>query len=417
MDDRNVAEPGRFEARAFGKDALVYSAGYGFIILFGFLYTLIIPKYLSMENYGYWQLFMLYSAYVGILHLGFNDGILVRWAGKGLNQMGGEIKIALRFLILEQLAVIIPLGLLTCFLLPPPFQWIGATLLIYAFIFNLATFFIFTLQATMQFRLLTVLEVARGFFFLASVFILFVSQNFEYQYVIVAWTVAYLLLMFTFAVQYRHYLRGDHSSISSVTAVGKKNINIGVFILLGNFVFVVFCTLDRLLVSSFFTIEQFAVYAFAMTMTQIAAVLIKAIADVLFPHLSMAAPEQQTRVYQMGKRVLILCWAALLGVFFPLAALIDLYLPQYSGSLPIMKILLGTVGFSSLILILQVNYYRLYRKQRQYFLGDNRSCSRNSAGAGSHKNAGHFGKCGNSYTDKFLCMVYHKWISLEFRDR
>jgi O-antigen/teichoic acid export membrane protein len=140
------------------------------------------------------------------------------------------------------------------------------------------------------------------------------------------------------------------------------------FILLGNFVFLLFWSLDRLLVSSFFAIEQFAVYAFAMTVVNIAFIFIKAVADVLFSHLSAAAPEQRTGVYQVSKRVLILCWAAFLGVYFPLTALIEFYLPHYTGSLPIIKILMGTVGLSSLILMLHVNYYRLYRKQRQYFL-------------------------------------------------
>jgi len=65
--------------------------------------------------------------------------------------------------------------------------------------------------------------------------------------------------------------------------------------------------------------------------------------------------------------VLILCWAVSIDAYFPLAALIQFYLPHYTGSLPIVKIVLGTMGLSSLILILHVNYYRLYRKQRQYF--------------------------------------------------
>lgn len=368
MDQKQSEANGQFEIHAFGKDILIYSLGNGLLLLFVFIQALIIPKYLSVAEYGYWQLFILYTTYVGILHLGFLDGILVRWAGKDLNQIGGEIKPALRFLVLEQLVVTIPLGLVTYFLLQPPLQWIGLMVCIYAFIANLATFFMFTTQATRQFRLLTVLNVGRGFAFLALIVLIFASGYLEYHYVIIAWLAASLLFMFAFAVRYRRYLRGGHSPVPSLTAFGKKNINVGMFILLGNFVFVVFWTLDRLLVSSFFAIEQFAVYAFAMAVAQIAFTFIKAVADVLFPHLSAAAPEQRTRAYQLGKRLLILCWAVFLGAYFPLAALIQFYLPHYTGSLPIIKVLMGTVGFSSLILILHVNYYWLYQKQRQYFL-------------------------------------------------
>jgi O-antigen/teichoic acid export membrane protein len=368
MDDRSVVEAGRFKARAFGKDALVYSVGNGLLLIFGFIQTLIIPKYLTVAGYGYWQLFMLYSIYVGILHLGFNDGILVRWAGKDLSQIGGKIKTAFRFLFLQQLAVVILLGLITYFLIQPPLQWIGLMIFIYAFIMNLATLFQFTTQAIRQFKLLTTLEVMRGFIFLALVVFLFISGYLEYQYIIIAWIAAYVLLMFALALRYRRYLLGDQSPTPSLAATGKRTINIGIFILLGNFVFYIFWSLDRLLVSCFFTIEQFAIYAFAMAVAQIAFVFVKALGDVLFPHLSAAALEQHASAYQVGKRILIFCWAAFLVTYFPLTALIEFYLPHYMDSVPIIKILMGTVGLTSLIFILHVNYYRLYRKQRQYFL-------------------------------------------------
>ncbi|MCJ7654168.1 MAG: hypothetical protein MUO97_02515, partial [Dehalococcoidia bacterium] len=178
---------------------MISSAGNGLLLLFVFIQALIIPKYLSVAEYGYWQLFILYTTYVGILHLGFLDGILVRWAGKDLNQIGGEIKPALRFLVLEQLVVTIPLGLVTYFLLQPPLQWIGLMVCIYAFIANLVTFFMFTTQATRQFRLLTVLNVGRGFAFLALIVLIFVSGHLEYQYVIIAGLATYLLFMFALA--------------------------------------------------------------------------------------------------------------------------------------------------------------------------------------------------------------------------
>jgi O-antigen/teichoic acid export membrane protein len=158
-DSRQITKSDGLKARAFGKDALIYAMGNGILLLFGFLQFLLIPKYLTIEDYGYWQLFMLYGGYVDILSLGFLDGVLVRWAGKDLAQIGGELKPALRFLILQQLAVIIPVGLMTCLLLPPALQWIGFMIFIFAFISNVATLFLFAMQATRRFRLLTAIVV------------------------------------------------------------------------------------------------------------------------------------------------------------------------------------------------------------------------------------------------------------------
>lgn len=367
MDDRNTVNAGRFKVQTFGKDVLVYAAGNGLLLVFGFVQSLIIPKYLPVEGYGYWQLFNLYGTYVGVLHLGLLDGLLVRWAGKDLNQIDGEIKPAIRFLVLEQLVIIIPLGLIAYFLLRPPLQWIGLMLFAYALISNLSYLFIFATQAIRKFRLLTLLTVARGLIFLISIVFLFISGHLEYQYVIVVSLASWFIFMFALAVHYRRYLCGDHYSVLSLASFGKNNIDTGILILLGNYIFGIFSTLDGLLVSSFFTIEQFAVYAFAMAVPSLAFTFIRAIAEVLFAHLAVAATDQRTRAYQLGKRVLVLCWAVSLCAYFPLAKFIQFYLPHYADSLLIIKIMMGTLGLSSLIFILQVNYYRLYRKQRQYF--------------------------------------------------
>jgi len=94
-----------FDLRTFSGDVAIFSLGNILLLVFGFIHTLIIPKYLSVEGYGYWQLFMLYGSYGGILHLGFIDGILVRWAGKKLPEIGSEIHIAFKFLLLELVAL------------------------------------------------------------------------------------------------------------------------------------------------------------------------------------------------------------------------------------------------------------------------------------------------------------------------
>jgi O-antigen/teichoic acid export membrane protein len=357
-----------FNLRTFGKDTLIYTAGQGLLLVFGFVQVLIIPKYLSVEGYGYWQLFTLYASYVGILHFGFIDGILVRWAGKELNQVGGEIKTAFRFLLLEQLIVIIPLALLFYFLLQPPFQWIGLMILPYAFIINLATFFMFTTQAIRKFKLLTAVNVGKGGVFLLLIILLFTFGYLDYQHVIFASLAAFTLALFALAFWFRKYLWGEMPSVSSLKAYGKENISIGIFVLLGNFVVVLFMTIDRLMVSSFFPIEQFAIYAFALMIAMVAYTFVGAISQVFFPNLSAMTTELRTRAYQLGKPAIILAWAGVLAVYFPVTRLIEFYLPHYTASLPIMQILLCTVGFGSLIQILHVNYYKVYRKQRQYFL-------------------------------------------------
>jgi O-antigen/teichoic acid export membrane protein len=312
---------------------------------------------------------MLYGAYVGILHFGFIDGILVRWAGKELVEVGNEIKTAFRFLLLEQIIIIALLALLFYFLFNPLFKWMALAILVYALIFNLTAFFRFTAQAVKKFKLLAAVNLSRGAAFLLLILLIFALGFPDYPRVIFALLTAYLIPLFILTFFFRsHLFQGEKSSFSSLWNYGKENINIGIFVLMGNFALVLFLTIDRLMVSSFFPIKQFAIYAFAVTMNMVVYTFVQAISQVFFPYLSGSAIQLRNRAYLLAKPALILSWAAILTIYFPLTKLIEFYLPHYISSLPVMQVLLCTVGFGSLIQILHVNYFKTYRKQRQYFL-------------------------------------------------
>ena len=45
------------------------------------LVVLILPKIMGVEEYGYWQLYIFYLSYAGFVHLGWVDGIYLRYGG------------------------------------------------------------------------------------------------------------------------------------------------------------------------------------------------------------------------------------------------------------------------------------------------------------------------------------------------
>lgn len=371
MDKKKIKISERFNFRAFISDVSVYSGGNVLLLIFGFVQVFIIPKYISVEDYGYWKLFGLYAGYTGILHFGFIDGLLVRWAGKGLDQIGNKIGTAFKFLFFQQVFTILPLYLIFYFLFASyrPFRWISLTILVYAFIFNLTTFFRFTAQALRQFKGLTLVNVfTRIAFLLIIIIYLFTLGYFDYHNIIYGYLLASIIGLAILVFWFRKYLGSSKRSLSRLLSYGKKNIGIGTFVLLGNFVSILFLSIDRLMVSSFFTIEKFAIYGFAVAIITIAYTFILSIAQVFFPYLSSFSPQLQRHAYRLAKPAIILSWAATLILYFPLAKLIGFYLPQYFRSLRIIQLLICTVGFGSLIQILHINYYKTYHKQREYFI-------------------------------------------------
>lgn len=356
-----------FNLQAFSSDVLIYSFGQAVLLIFGFIQSLIIPKYLSTTDYGYWQLFLLYTTYIGILHLGFLDGILVRWAGKDFEVLREEIPTAFRFILLEQV-IVISISIMIVGLIDIPSKKIAFAVLANAFIVNLLVFFIFTAQATKRFKLVTASNIGRGLSFIVFILLILFSGYFSYFSLILATMVTEIIIVFLFFFHTRDYLFYCITDKKSLLQYGKENIGIGIFVLLGNFIALVFTTIDRLTVGSFFTISQFAIYTFAMSMCSFATTFLQAVAQVFLPYLSGSSTEARTQIYDLLKPALIIFWAGVLTTYFPFSVGIKYYLPHYADSLPLMAILLCTVGFSGQINILHANFFKVYRKQKAYFV-------------------------------------------------
>ena len=51
-------------------------------LLLSLIISFIVPKFLGVEEFGYWQLFVFYSSYVNIAQLGISDGLYLRLGGE-----------------------------------------------------------------------------------------------------------------------------------------------------------------------------------------------------------------------------------------------------------------------------------------------------------------------------------------------
>ena len=315
------------ELKSFGKNIFIYSISSGLIICLGFISGLFIAKYLPINDYGYWQLFLLYSNYTGILHLGFNDGVLVRWAGKDKSFIANELGAALQFLICEQIAIGLFCSLLAYVFLPPPLNWLWLMIFLSGVICNVTYLFMYAAQALKMFTILSIVNVCRNILFLLILAAVLLLNKFNYTYIVYANIIVFLLSLLTLFLWFRRYLLKETFTFPNLLSYGFKNINIGVYILLGNFIVIVFFTIDKLLVSNFYSIQQFAIYAFASGILITLYIFVKAISEVVFPYLANTNLAQRGQVYRLGGITIILIWGLILTGYFPLAWFIELFCP------------------------------------------------------------------------------------------
>lgn len=112
------------------------------------LQTLIVPKLLGVEQYGYWQLYIFYVSYVGFFHLGLSSGVYLTTGGQARDKMDKDsIKSQMIFGVTYQTIMALVIILLSTYM-QEGFERIFVVVMtaIYLVLQNLATFMMNELQ-------------------------------------------------------------------------------------------------------------------------------------------------------------------------------------------------------------------------------------------------------------------------------
>jgi O-antigen/teichoic acid export membrane protein len=358
-----AAERGsRFSALA--RDVATMSGGTGVAAAFNVLLVFLIPRLVSVEDFGYWRLFLLYASYVGFLHFGFADGALLRWAGRPMEEFHHEVGPSIKFVFWQHLALLSPACLIVALLVPSRLKLIAIATMFFALIINLATVLQNSLQAARRFKPVALATAAStgAFVLLAALWELRVTPSFRALIVLycVSWT-GVLVYLWT-------RVRPERPPYSSDSAwsLGKACILLGWPIMLANGGLGLVQSADRIIVSLALPIRDFAKYSLASSMMFVPVTAIAAVYCVFFSHVAAVEHEGRARVYAHASKFLLLAWSLLLPYFFVLDVFVRWFLPKYMTSLPVAGILLLGVIFLAGIQILHMSFASLYGRQRQF---------------------------------------------------
>ena len=326
----------------------------------------LIPRLVSVEDYGYWRLFGLYAGYVGFLHLGFPDGALLRWAGRPFASFHHELRQSFRFQLLQQLTIVVPLSILVALVVPERYRFIALGVLLYALILNPSVVLQYGLQSARRFRPVAAFAVmGPTIFLLAVVFFGWgLKRSPDFRELIVFYTLAWASGLTFLFLETRPWRACSQTS----AGLAKECLIAGWPILLANSAAVLNCSLDRLALSWTANIHNFAQYSLAAGAMAVPITGIQASSKVLFPHLAGLSIDSRKRVYRMASRSLLIAWALLLPYYFALDLFVRRILPKYVPSLQVAKILLLGILFIALIQILQAAFAYLYGRQIRFLM-------------------------------------------------
>ena len=321
----------------------------------------VLPKFLSIETYANIKLFQLYITYIGILHLGFSDGMYLRLGGKAIDKLNKkdvleEFKTFKKFqFIVTVVAVII------CIILKQEILLYCALVI---FPVNIANYIRSLYNATGLFKKYSrYTNINTILIFLINIALLLIIKSDNYQTYLILYVIAYFV--YWIFIEYENRKIFGKDKVKPKTSYLFEDIKFGFFLMIGNFCNVIFTTIDRIFVQNLLGTIKFAFYSFAVSIENLMNVFITPISTVMYNY--FCVHDNKEDVVRIKKYILIFS-AFIVSLIFGAKLIVDIWLVKYKEALPVLFLLIGAQYISIMIRCIHVNLYKAEKKQNRYFI-------------------------------------------------
>lgn len=330
-----------------------------------FVLNFLVPKFIDEYQYAYWQVFVLYISYVGILHFGLLDGIVLRYSQYDYEELD-KPRIRSQFQLL--LAFTSVITFCTCAIsalfMKGTYWYIVILVAIGIITKNLFTYTSYTFQITNRINkyAITVI-IQRGSYALFVIALLIFQVNDFYWYCIADLFGDLSAVVFGLFANKGMYF-GKSLPIKETLKEAWQNVSSGVMLMVANLSSMLLTGAAKMIIQWHWDELVFGQVALSFSATNLFLNFVTAISVVLFPSLKRTKESELPGLYDKIRNVIspLLFFAIIL--YFPLCWILELWLPNYASSLSYLGILLPLIIYSSKVSLLTNNYLKAYRKER-----------------------------------------------------
>lgn len=354
------------------KDKFVSNLKYAVIaqvisFLLSFFLSIIVPKFLGVEDFAYWQLFVFYSCYVGICHMGMTDGVYLRYGGKNFTDRDKEnIVLSYKILIIWLVLVsIVSFPLIFVFVndLKRRIVWFGV--LIYIIVANSTWYWGYVFQAlneTAKYSKSIIISKVTFIIFLISMFLM---KCYDSSILILFFLIAQIIAL-VYLINGRNKIFKNYSF--SNFAIAKEcfeNIRVGIKLTISNIVSGLIIGNGRAIVDASFGISKFGILSLSISVINIFIQAINAVSMVMFPALRTIDENRRDKVFDILRNLIDVILLPIFVLFVPAKCFLALWLPEYKESLVYMGLLLPICLFDGKMQLLLTTYMKVCRLENK----------------------------------------------------
>lgn len=351
--------------RNLAGDLTIAVIAQGFSALASTLLTLLLPKILGVEDFGYWQLFIFYAGYVGFFHLGINDGIYLSEGGRRRSEIDKkEINSQFWLSVIVQLLLSLALMVLSVFL-PVGTDRSFVVLMTAALVVlsNAGQFLGFLFQAMGETRKFSASVVVESAILLVGIISLSVIGVGSYEPYVLLYCFAKLFRMLFCFIYSGDFFKSGLVALPKALALCFASIKIGIKLMIANIAGSLILGIARILIDANWGIEVFSSVSFALSITTFFMMFISQASMVLFPALRQSGEKDSSGFFIALRDSLNAILPLILLLYFPAIWILNQWLPDYQQSLAYFAYVLPLCIFEGKMDIVGATYLKVLRRE------------------------------------------------------
>lgn len=350
------------------KRNLLYACGAQIVSFsLSILLSLLLPKYLGLEDYAYWQLFIFYASYVGLFHFGLTDGIYLRMGGLEYDRLNfSEIKTQMTVMVLVQLVLGCVVGIAAqLFVSAGQRKEIIYFTIFYTVVGNISWFLGYLFQAVNRIdKYATAVMLNKAIVIAAFLALILLHKTTCLTYV--KWYCIGQTIMCLYSLlNAKEILSAGWCALGRLWEELKANVSCGVILTVSNISGNLIIGAARQIIDVRWGLVTFGKISLAFSLTMFFQQFINQIGNVFFPVLRR---KRQSNVQAFYRSMAILFTTILPVIFIlylPMAYVLGKWLPQYADSLKYMSVLLPVCVFDGKMSVLCTTALKVFRQEKK----------------------------------------------------
>ncbi|CAI2651858.1 hypothetical protein AKUH4B402J_12670 [Apilactobacillus kunkeei] len=342
-------------------------------LMISVLSSFITPVILGHDGYGYYKIFSLYTTYVPLLHMGFIDGILIRNAGKKIEDISfKKFRTYTLFLLIFELFLSIVMIIFACLInIPQINREIIIAIAIYSFLLNALTYFQFFSKCIMRFSELASIARLQSFinlFFLLLALYLykFTAFNVNVTYYMFYMNFAVFILLCYYLISYKKIILGERRTMASQFKNIRVFFRVGFAIMISYQITMVMVNADNQFISMFFKVSEYGKYAFAYSLAALLLTVFNAVSSVMLPYMKKAGKSAVVSNHDSNMAVMNAIVFFVIASYYPIAWIVNNFIASYSESVQYLSIVFPGVGITCIVQSYIFNDYIMAKKIKDF---------------------------------------------------